>query len=654
MAQKHNNYEEKPMTRYGTVQSPSRRYRRLRHPTFEASVWADKNPLLQRGEIGYEVDTHKVKVGDGVTYWNDLPYSGASVSWGNITGDIDDQTDLKNALDAKANTADLGSAAYTDSTDYATAAQGALADSALQPGDNVSELVNDAGYLTQHQTLADLGITATASEINVLDGITASTAELNYTDGVTSNIQTQLDNKVTRTTFARQVYATNGSGVDSPVEFASSATGSTIVLRTGTGQVAAADPTANSHAATKKYVDDGLATKQATISDLATIRSGAAAGATAVQPGDLATVATSGNYNDLSNKPTIPTVNNATLTIQKNGTTVQTFTANQSTNATADISVPTDTNDLTNGAGYITGITSSDVTTALGYTPYSSANPSGYTSNVGTVTSVNNTSPDGAGNVSLTIPTVNDATISVTQNGVSVGSFTLNQASGDTIALTDTTYSVMTGASAGDAGASGLVPAPAAGDQQKFLQGDGTWANPTAATAWGNITGTLSDQTDLDNALKALVPAGTVIPFAGASAPTGYLKCDGSAVSRTTYADLFAAIGTTYGTGDGSTTFNLPNFTNRVIQGGTVGSYKSAGLPNISGNLDLGDGRPLILRNANGCFYNIGNGNIWSAGSYWQSTGARPGFSAQKSNSIYGASTTVQPPALCVTVCIKY
>lgn len=55
---------------------------------------------------------------------------------------------------------------------------------------------------------------------------------------------------------------------------------------------------------------------------------------------DLSAVATSGSYNDLSNKPTIPTVNNGTLTIQKNGTTVQTFTANQSSNATANITVP--------------------------------------------------------------------------------------------------------------------------------------------------------------------------------------------------------------------------------------------------------------------------------------------------------------------------
>lgn len=62
----------------------------------------------------------------------------------------------------------------------------------------------------------------------------------------------------------------------------------------------------------------------------------------------LATVATSGSYSDLTNKPTIPTVNNATLTIQKNGTDVQTFTANQSTDVTANIAVPTKTSDLTN------------------------------------------------------------------------------------------------------------------------------------------------------------------------------------------------------------------------------------------------------------------------------------------------------------------
>ena len=64
-------------------------------------------------------------------------------------------------------------------------------------------------------------------------------------------------------------------------------------------------------------------------------------------------------------------------------------------------------------------------------------------------------------------------------------------------------------------------------------------------------------------------PAGTVNPFAGSSAPSGWLLCDGrsTGISRTTYADLFAVIGTTYGTGDGSTTFNLPDLRGRVIAG---------------------------------------------------------------------------------------
>jgi len=59
------------------------------------------------------------------------------------------------------------------------------------------------------------------------------------------------------------------------------------------------------------------------------------------------------------------------------------------------------------------------------------------------------------------------------------------------------------------------------------------------------------------------LPVGTIIPFAGATAPTGYLACPTTAtnISRTTYANLFAAIGTTWGVGDGSTTFGMPYFT---------------------------------------------------------------------------------------------
>ena len=62
-------------------------------------------------------------------------------------------------------------------------------------------------------------------------------------------------------------------------------------------------------------------------------------------------------------------------------------------------------------------------------------------------------------------------------------------------------------------------------------------------------------------------PAGVVITYAGSTAPEGWLLCDGSAVSRDTYATLFDIIGTAYGVGDGSTTFNVPNLSGRVVIG---------------------------------------------------------------------------------------
>lgn len=67
--------------------------------------------------------------------------------------------------------------------------------------------------------------------------------------------------------------------------------------------------------------------------------------------------------------------------------------------------------------------------------------------------------------------------------------------------------------------------------------------------------------------VQAHVPAGSMMPYAGATAPAGWLLCYGQTVSRTSYAALFTAIGTTYGSGDGSTTFNLPDCRGRVLAG---------------------------------------------------------------------------------------
>jgi microcystin-dependent protein len=72
---------------------------------------------------------------------------------------------------------------------------------------------------------------------------------------------------------------------------------------------------------------------------------------------------------------------------------------------------------------------------------------------------------------------------------------------------------------------------------------------------------------DIQDTAESAVVAGIISMYGGSTAPTGYLLCDGSAVSRSTYSDLYTAIGTTYGTGDGSTTFNVPNLKGKVPVG---------------------------------------------------------------------------------------
>jgi microcystin-dependent protein len=94
----------------------------------------------------------------------------------------------------------------------------------------------------------------------------------------------------------------------------------------------------------------------------------------------------------------------------------------------------------------------------------------------------------------------------------------------------------------------------------------GTIASVTAAA-----TAAATAQTTANNAAAAataaVMPSGFILPFAGSIAPTGWLKANGQAVSRTTYAALFAAISTTWGAGDGSTTFNVPDLRGEFVRG---------------------------------------------------------------------------------------
>lgn len=154
------------------------------------------------------------------------------------------------------------------------------------------------------------------------------------------------------------------------------------------------------------------------------------------------------------------------------------------------------------------------------------------------------------------------------------------------------------------------------------------------------------------------VPAGAIMFFGVKSIPDGWLLCNGANVSRTTYANLFAAIGTNFGSGNGSTTFTLPNLSGRFIEGttstGSVGNTYSAGLPNITGSAQISTKYPLATTNHTGALYGTALG---SADTHGQDAGDRLfralALSASRSNSTYGSSSTVQPPSMMLLPCIK-
>lgn len=186
---------------------------------------------------------------------------------------------------------------------------------------------------------------------------------------------------------------------------------------------------------TNKTVDISVPTKTSELTN-----DGSDNTSTYVEADELATVATSGSYNDLLNKPTIPAAQ-----------------VNSDWNADSGVA------QILNKPSLATVATS------------------------GSYNDLSNTP---------TIPTVNNGTLTITQNGTSKGTFTANSSTNETIALADTTYSNFTGATSMTAGAAGLVPAPTASDPDKFLKGDGTWATVSGLS---------------DRLYRMLVPEGTEI-----------------------------------------------------------------------------------------------------------------------------------------------
>lgn len=161
----------------------------------------------------------------------------------------------------------------------------------------------------------------------------------------------------------------------------------------------------------------------------------------------------------------------------------------------------------------------------------------------------------------------------------------------------------------------------------------------------GEIYGMISKNEEI---LDVIYPIGRPMQEINNELLDNEIWLEGATVSRTDYANLFNVYGTTYGEGDGSTTFQLPDLRDRVLWGSPDGSngYIEAALPNIKGK--TGYGGPSGETNSgriNGAFYNSGSYSGWTFGGN-NSRDSGVSFSASRSSSIYSDNaTTVQPPA---------
>jgi len=171
------------------------------------------------------------------------------------------------------------------------------------------------------------------------------------------------------------------------------------------------------------------------------------------------------------------------------------------------------------------------------------------------------------------------------------------------------------------------------------------------------INNALQDIEDLKLCIEDPAPTGFIGLWGEDTLPEGWLLCNGAAVSRSTYAGLFAKIGTKYGTGDGSTTFNLPDFRDRyAIGSGTnlTGTQVAEQLPNITGTF-LGGLAPNETGSGfTGAFSRTGSAPSKTSGASWgESYTNVADFNASRSSSAYTTNGKVYPASIALNFIIK-
>ena len=287
---------------------------------------------------------------------------------------------------------------------------------------NTSDLTNDSGFVTG----GDLPTVNDGTLTIQKNGTTIDTFTANSSTNKTVNISVP-----TKTSDL-----TNDSGFVTSADLPTVNDGTLTIQKNGT-----TIDTFSANSSSNKTVDISVPTKTSDLtndSGFITSSDIPAAPVSDVQV-DGVSVVTAGVANI-----TLPTVNNGTLTIQKNGTTVDTFTANSSANKTVDISVPTKTSDLTNDSGFITSSalpTVNDGTLTIqknGTTveTFSANSSSNKTVDISVPTKTSDLTNDSGFITSAALPTVNDATLTIQKNGSTVDTFTANASSNKTVNIT--------------------------------------------------------------------------------------------------------------------------------------------------------------------------------------------------------------------------
>ena len=147
-----------------------------------------------------------------------------------------------------------------------------------------------------------------------------------------------------------------------------------------------------------------------------------------------------------------------------------------------------------------------------------------------------------------------------------------------------------------------------------------------------------------------LIPTGMIAPFAMSTAPTGWIECDGSAVSRTTYADLFTALGTTHGSGDGSSTFNVPDLRGEFIRGWDNGKGTDSGRTFGSSQTDAFQAHKHTYTTPSN-YDDLVGGSGTSA--RISSTGQTIGYAADGANGTPRTASETRPRNIAMMYCVK-